>query len=89
MEREGVSRRAVLEAGVAALAAAIIVPALAPPPAGAQTKVKPALVQYQLTPKNKQQCDTCLHWVVPDQCKMVEGKIAAKGWCSLYVVKPK
>ena len=47
------------------------------------------MVQYQLTPKNKQQCDTCLHWVAPDQCKMVEGKIVPKGWCSLYAVKPK
>ena len=85
MERDGVSRRAVLGAGVAA----VVVPAITPHPAAAQQKVKPALVQYQLTPKNKQQCDTCLHWVVPDQCKMVEGKIAAKGWCSLYAVKPK
>jgi len=88
MNREGVSRRAVLGAGVAAVAA-VIVPTLAPHPAVAQQKVKPAMVQYQLTPKNKQQCDTCLHWVAPDQCKMVEGKIAPKGWCSLYAVKPK
>jgi hypothetical protein len=89
MEREGVSRRAVLGAGVAAVAAVVIVPALAPHPAAAQAKVKPAMVQYQLTPKNKQQCDTCLHWVPPDQCKLVEGKIAPKGWCSLYALKPK
>ena len=89
MEREGVSRRAVLGAGVAAVAAAVIVPAISPYPAAAQAKVKPAMVQYQLTPKNKQQCDACLHWVAPDQCKLVEGKIAPKGWCSLYAVKPK
>jgi anaerobic selenocysteine-containing dehydrogenase len=89
MEREGVSRRAVLGAGVAAVAAAVIVPAMAPYPAAAQAKVKPAMVQYQQTPKNKQQCDTCLHWVPPDQCKMVEGKINPKGWCALYALKPK
>ena len=88
MEREGVSRRTVLGAGVAAVAA-VIVPAMAPYPAAAQQKVKPAMVQYQLTPKNKQQCDTCLHWVAPDQCKVVEGKIVPKGWCALYAVKPK
>ena len=88
MERDGVSRRAMLGAGVAAVAA-VIVPAIAPHPAAAQQKVKPAMVQYQQTPKNKQQCDTCLHWVPPDQCKMVEGKINPKGWCSLYALKPK
>jgi hypothetical protein len=88
MERDGVSRRAVLGAGVAAVAAAIV-PVIVPHPVAAQQKVKPALVQYQLTPKNKQQCDTCLHWVAPDQCKVVEGKIVPKGWCSLYALKPK
>jgi hypothetical protein len=69
--------------------AAVIVPAIAPRTAAAQQKVKPAMVQYQQTPKNKQQCDACLHWVAPDQCKLVEGKINPKGWCALYVVKPK
>ena len=88
MKREGVSRRAVLGAGVAAVAA-VMVPAIAPHPAAAQQKVKPAMVQYQQTPKNKQECDTCLHWVPPDQCKMVEGKINPKGWWSLYALKPK
>jgi hypothetical protein len=88
MKREGVSRRTVLGAGVVAVAA-VIVPTIAPHPAAAQQKVKPAMVQYQQTPKNKQECDTCLHWVPPDQCKMVEGKINPKGWCSLYALKPK
>ena len=88
MKREGVSRRTVLGAGVAAVAA-VIVPGIAPHPAAAQQKVKPAMVQYQQTPKNKQECDTCLHWVPPDQCKMVEGKINPKGWCALYALKPK
>jgi hypothetical protein len=46
-------------------------------------------VQYQTTPKNKQQCSTCLQFVAPDSCKMVEGKILPAAWCSLYAPKPK
>ena len=47
------------------------------------------LVQYQQKPKGAQECDQCLHWVPPDSCKMVEGKINPKGWCALFAPKPK
>jgi hypothetical protein len=69
------------------VAAALI--ALRPVAGNAQQKMAPKLVQYQTTPKNKQQCSTCLHFVAPDSCKMVEGKILPAGWCSLYAPKPK
>jgi hypothetical protein len=78
------SRRAVLWTTVAALAAVAI-----PPRAGAQTKIAQKLVQYQQKPKGAQACDNCLHFVPPDGCKMVEGKINPKGWCALYAPKPK
>lgn len=58
-------------------------------PAMAQQKIAQNLVQYQATPKGGLQCDQCLQWVPPDGCKVVEGKIAAKGWCAAFVAKPK
>jgi hypothetical protein len=78
------TRRAILEG---ALAAAIVGGAATT--ARAQVKAKPTMVQYQQKPKGDQECDKCLHWVPPDACKMVEGKINPKGWCTLYVAKPK
>jgi High potential iron-sulfur protein len=55
----------------------------------AQQKAAKKLVQYQEKPKGTQECDECLHFVAPDSCKLVEGKISPKGWCSLYAPKPK
>ena len=78
------TRRVVLQG---ALAAAIVGGAAAA--ARAQNKAKQSLVQYQEKPKGDQQCDKCLQWAPPDACKVVEGKINPKGWCALYVPKPK
>jgi len=57
--------------------------------AWAQAKAPQKTVQYQEKPKGDQQCDKCQHFVAPDSCKLVDGKINPKGWCLLYVVKPK
>ena len=78
------SRRTVLRAGLGMLAGALI-----PARALAQQKIAQKLVQYQQKPKGAQECDNCLHFVPPDSCKMVEGKINPKGWCALYAPKPK
>ena len=78
-----VSRRALLRVGVGMLTALI------PVKTGAQPKIAPKLVQYQEKPKGPQECDNCLHFVAPSSCKMVEGKINPKGWCSLFAPKPK
>jgi len=59
-----------------------------PAPAPAQQKAAQKIVQYQEKPKGNQECDTCLHYVAPDSCKLVEGKINPKGWCALYAPKP-
>ena len=77
------SRRALLMAGIGLVLAGV------PRRAGAQQKVAQKLVQYQEKPKGAQECDNCLHFVPPDSCKMVEGKINPKGWCALYAPKPK
>jgi hypothetical protein len=81
----GLSRRDVLRVGVLLMPIAVMAPRGR---AGAQQKMKKAQVQYQETPKGKQECSNCLHFVAPDQCKLVEGKINPKGWCSLYAPKP-
>ena len=78
------TRRAILHG---ALASAIVAGAAIV--AEAQQKAAQKMVQYQLKPKGDQECDKCLHFVPPDSCKMVEGKIAPKGWCTLYAPKPK
>jgi hypothetical protein len=78
------TRRAILEG---ALAVAIVAGSAGR--ARSQQKAKQSMVQYQQKPKGDQECDKCLHWVPPDSCKMVEGKINPKGWCTLYVPKPK
>jgi hypothetical protein len=56
--------------------------------AEAQAKATRQQVQYQDTPKNKQECSNCLQFIAPDACKLVAGKINPKGWCLLYAVKP-
>jgi hypothetical protein len=78
------TRRAVLQA---ALTAAIV--GAAAGGARAQAKAKQGLVQYQEKPKGDQECDGCLQWAPPNSCKVVEGKISPKGWCLVYVPKPK
>ena len=85
----GVSRRELLTAGLLAAPVAAALVTLRPGGAGAQQKMAQKLVQYQKTPKNNQKCSTCLHFVAPDSCKMVEGKIDPNGWCSLFAPKPK
>lgn len=83
------SRRELLTSGLLAVPVAAGLIALYPAAAGAQQKMAQKLVQYQKTPKKDQKCSTCLHFVPPDSCKMVEGKIDANGWCSLFAPKPK
>jgi hypothetical protein len=91
MEREGdgISRRNLLGAGLGVLSLAAAGAALAPAPTRAQPKMAAKLVQYQDTPKNNQKCSDCLHFIAPDQCKVVEGKVKPNGWCALYAPKPK
>ena len=87
--RTQMSRRELLSSGLLAVPVAVALITLRPAVVGAQQKMAQKMVQYQTTPKNKQQCSTCLHFVAPDSCKMVEGKIVPNGWCSLFAPKPK
>lgn len=54
----------------------------------AYAKVPKKQVAYQETPKNGETCDKCIHFLPETNgCKVVEGSIEPKGWCSLYVQK--
>lgn len=84
---KGVSRRTVL------LAAAGAVPALAMMTGSAQALMAQAAAGYKPEPKtmadgSKRQCDGCNFFVAPNKCKMVDGEIAATGYCNLWVKKP-
>ena len=83
MDKAGksVSRRTVL------IAAAGAVPALALMSGAAEAKMTQAAVKYQAEPKEGHQCDGCNFFVAPNACKMVDGDIAATGWCVLWVKK--
>jgi hypothetical protein len=78
-------RRSLLK-GLAVLAGAAVLPV--GKKAEAQQKVPQAAVQYQDKPKGEQRCDNCAQWEPPNSCKVVEGKIAPEGWCSIWVKKP-
>jgi hypothetical protein len=79
------SRRSFLRFGLAAMVVAVA----GVKPLAAQQKADKKLVKYQDTPKGSQSCGHCLHFVPPDQCKLVAGKISPKGWCQLFAPKPK
>jgi hypothetical protein len=76
------SRRRVLRGGLTLLAAGAAARA-----ARAQEKLAQNIVQYQETPKDGAKCSTCVNFVAPDACKIVEGKINPEGWCVAYAPK--
>ena len=55
--------------------------------ANAQQKLPKEPVKYQDKPKDNQQCSGCIHFVPPSSCKLVQGEISPKGWCTLFAAK--
>lgn len=55
--------------------------------ARAQEKLAKNIVQYQEMPKDGAECDKCVNWVAPNQCKIVAGNINPKGWCVAFAPK--
>ncbi|HVN00956.1 MAG TPA: high-potential iron-sulfur protein [Caulobacteraceae bacterium] len=78
-----ISRRGFLGAAALTSGAAL----LGATPAAAGSKFSQTMAKYQPTPKGAQRCDGCTQFQGPDACKVVEGKIAASGWCLLYAKK--
>ena len=87
--KSGISRRRLLQVGSVLVSFALVGPGLlGGRRVEAQVKALPQQVQYQQTPKGKQECSNCLQFIAPDGCKVVSGKINPKGWCLLYAAKP-
>ncbi len=57
---------------------------LATTQANAGAKISQKSVAYQDSPKGESRCDNCKLFEAPNQCKNVEGPIAAAGWCRLW-----
>ena len=79
-------RRIVLRAGLAAIAAPVVAVALSQG-AAAQQKLPKNLIQYQDSPKGDHLCANCTHFQPPNACAIVEGEIAANGWCAAWAPK--
>jgi len=77
-------RRMLLGVGFAAVGGAVCARA-----AAQQSKISKDQAKYQDKPKGEQRCDGCAHFLAPESCKLVEGKISPAGWCTLYTAKPK
>ncbi|MGD0633262.1 MAG: high potential iron sulfur protein [Beijerinckiaceae bacterium] len=81
---DGMSRRALLRAGVSAAGAAALIGTATGP---ASAKMAPGAVGYQDSPHGSQDCSSCNLFEAPSSCKSVSGKISPNGWCKIYVKK--
>lgn len=73
-----ISRRLILKS-VPAVTGALAAVALAGRQALAQTKLSHADAKYQDSPKNGQQCSTCVQFLPPSSCKIVADPISPNG----------
>ena len=91
--RDQLSRRALLKAGLAVFAGAVMLPILGARTASAAGKASQESMKYQDQPKDGQKCIDCTQYVAgpkPDamgQCKVVEGEISPEGWCIAFAPK--
>ena len=82
------SRRAILKNSASIAAGGFILSAPAARTALAQTKLTHEVAKYQDTPKDGQQCSTCVLFETPASCKIVVDPISPDGWCQFYGPKP-
>ena len=85
--RQIYSRRELLQKTPVCLAVGMAMLSLTPRDAFSQQKAAKTMVQYQDSPKGGHQCSTCSNFVSPASCKVVDGKISAHGWCSIWTPK--
>jgi hypothetical protein len=83
--KEQISRRSLLRgipvvAGVAATLGTMGIQNTA----RAQAKLTHVQAKYQDTPKNGQECSTCLQFQPPNACAIVMDPISPRGWCQFY-----
>jgi hypothetical protein len=85
---QGISRRKVLTIAVGAVGTSGAAVVVGTSRSAQAAKVSQQVVKYQDTPKGEQRCDNCVHFEAPSTCKIVDGTVAAQGWCMVYAKKP-
>jgi hypothetical protein len=80
------SRRAVVQWGLAVLAAAAPLRHLRAqtPPA---PKMAKAEAKYVDRPHGQQRCEICLNFQPPNRCAIVAGDIKPRGWCQYFAAR--
>lgn len=79
------SRRNILRAGAAMIAAGAVVTRAA---AEETQKIEKSLVGYQEKPNaNGQHCSVCANFQPPNACAIVAGDISPNGWCGAFAPK--
>lgn len=53
----------------------------------AQQKASKAAMKYQEKPNGAQMCGNCKHFLPPESCSVVEGKISPNGYCISWIAK--
>ncbi len=56
----------------------------APPPPIAAAKESKKEARYQTHPHGRERCGRCSHFVKPNGCELVEGRISPRGWCTHF-----
>jgi hypothetical protein len=99
LSRRSVLRNAAVMVGIAgpaALAAGCAAPPPAAPPPAAPVaqpapapapppKVPKAQAAYQDFPRGAQRCAVCVHFVPPNDCRVVQGPVSPNGWSRYFV----
>jgi nitrous oxide reductase len=85
--RPDISRRRLLRSVTLAAAAGALVAVAAGSTALAGSKFSQATAKYQPTPKGADRCANCSLYESAGTCKVVDGKVAPDGWCTLYARK--
>jgi hypothetical protein len=79
-----ISRRGFLRSATLVAGAGVVLGAIAVTPAAAATKFSQKAALYQPSPKGAQSCANCVQFQPATACKVVDGSVAAAGWCMLY-----
>ena len=53
----------------------------APPPPIAAAKESKREARYQSHPHGRERCGRCVHFMAPNGCEIVDGRISPRGWC--------
>jgi hypothetical protein len=67
--------------------AAAAVPAPPPPGPAAEAKESKREARYQNHPHGRERCGRCAHFLAPNGCEIVEGRISPRGWCRHFLAK--